>query len=133
MNTNLVDTFINTTIWDLVWELPKNLNKADRDKLVQAGEWMEEAFSLARGIQSTPANNPAEIFAREDAKQMVVDLIEEFNGVLDQLNLQSEIYLKTYKVSDVDFDLCGSENFFRVNYLNISISKIKEVALRVIK
>lgn len=127
MNKTLINIILSEKIWDIVWTVPNNLPKAQRERLVEASEWLEEAFSLANSIKSCSAYNTAEAFAREDAKQMVVDLIGEYEKLLQADNLKSEFNIKKYIVGEMGEEIFNSENSFPIKYLFISISKVPEL------
>lgn len=126
MNKTLINIILSEKIWDIVWTVPNNLPKAQRERLVEASEWLEEAFSLANSIKSCSAYNPAEAFAREDAKQMVVDLIEEYEKLLQADNFKSEFKIKNYIAGEMGEEILNSENSLRIKYLFVSISKIPQ-------
>ncbi len=127
MNKTLINIILSEKIWDIVWTVPNNLPKAQRERLVEASEWLEEAFSLANSIKSCSAYNPAEAFAREDAKQMVVDLIEEYEKLLQADNFKSEFKIKNYIAGEMGEEILNSENSLRIKYLFVSISKIPQL------
>ncbi|WP_299374961.1 hypothetical protein [uncultured Kiloniella sp.] len=127
MNKTLINIILSEKIWDIVWTVPNNLPKAQRERLVEASEWLEEAFSLANSIKSCTAHNAAEALAREDAKQMVADLIEEYEKLLQADHLKSEFKIKKYIAGEMGEEIFNSENSFPIKYLFISISKVPEL------